>query len=590
MQRNKNTKVIEQIGKITTSEDRLTQNISEVIDKFKMKSIFKEFDYVKRCGVAVSTIGIALIILPFVGAASVFALFKSGLNNAESGQKDVYYEMKNNSKINWRNLLLAMGKHFQYLVNQGKEEVLKTSKKISKIKAIIFDDSSLEKTGTHIEGVGYIHDHVKNTFKLGFKLLVCGFWDGVSFIPIDFSLHKEKRDNSLHKAEARLLNKKKKLKNTQAKTRMLRQKRKTEICLLKQAKKAYQLKANKTNKKAIEQKQRAVDRIENRLKKTSDELKIQKTQHQFLENEYLDLKSNYRYCGLKKSEYKNQFKKSRDRSSAGHKRFKEANSNKIDIMIKMLKRTVRKGFVPDYVITDTWFFSRRILQEVIETGKGIHLLSMAKIGNAKYNLLPKGNLLSPHEIIARYERTKGKHSRKYKARYIQFQAEYQGIRVKIFLIRFGTHGKWRMLVTTDLKISFTKVMEVYKIRWTIEVFFKECKQHLLLSKCQSQDFDAQIADTTLSLMRYILLSYYERIHYGTTIGGLFKDLSQAAIEDNLLADISFHFIELLQIFAELAGVDFIPFYEDLIRNPEANHIVSKIGLGNVVKNDLPDAA
>jgi len=98
MQRNKNTKVIEQIGKISTSTDRLTQNISEVIDKFKMKSMFKEFDYLKRCGVAVSTIGIALIILPFVGAASVFALFKSGLNNTESGQKDVYYEMKNNFK------------------------------------------------------------------------------------------------------------------------------------------------------------------------------------------------------------------------------------------------------------------------------------------------------------------------------------------------------------------------------------------------------------------------------------------------------------------------------------------------------------
>jgi len=483
-----------------------------------------------------------------------------------------------------------MGKRFLYLVNQGKEETLKTSKKISKIKAIIFDDSSLEKTGTHIEGVGYIHDHVKNTFILGFKLLVCGFWDGVSFIPLDFSLHKEKRDKSLNKAEARLLNKKEKLKKIRETIRTQRQRQKEEINLLKQAKKAYELKANKTNKKAIEQKQRAVDRIENRLKKTSDELKAQKTQHQFLENEYLDLKSNYRYCGLKKSEYKDQFKKSRDRSSAGYKRFKEANSNKMDIMVKMLKRAVRKGFVPDFVITDTWFFSRRILQEVIETGNGIHLLSMAKIGNAKYNLLPKGNLLSPHEIIARYERTKGKHSRKYKARYIQFQAEYQGIRVKIFLIRFGTHGKWRMLVTTDLKISFTKVMEVYKIRWTIEVFFKECKQHLLLSKCQSQDFDAQIADTTLSLMRYILLSYYERIHYGTTIGGLFKDMSQAAIEDNLLADISFYFIELLQIFAELAGVDFIPFYEDLLRNPEANRIVSKIGLGNVVNNGLPDAA
>lgn len=590
MQHGKNTKVIEQIGKLATSADRLTQSISEVIDKFNMKSMFKEADIAKRCGITLSTVGISLILLPFVGAASVFALFKSGLNNLDSGKKDVYYDMKNNSKINWRSLLSSMGKRFQYLVNQDTEEGLKANKEISKIKAMIFDDSSLEKAGKHIEGVGFIHDHVKNTYILGFKLLVCGFWDGVSFIPIDFSLHKEKRDKSLKKAETRLLNKKERLKKIRSKTRTLKQQQQTALSLFIQAKKTHQLNGSKTNKKAIEQKQRAVERIDNRFKKISNELETQKTQHQFLENDYLELKANYRYCGLKESEYKDQFKKSRDRSCAGSKRFKESNSSKIDVVIKMLKGAVRKGFVPSYVITDTWFFSRRILQEVIAIGQGIHLLSMAKIGNARYNILPKGKLLNPNEIVARYERTESKYSRKYKANYIPFQAEYQGIRVKIFLIRLGIHGKWRMLVTSDIKISFTEIMEVYKIRWTIEVFFKECKQHLLLGKCQSQDFDAQIAETTISLMRYTLLSYYERIHYGTTIGGLFKELSQAAVEENLLADIRIYFFELLQIFAEFAGVDFMSFYEDLSRKPEMCQMIFKIGLTKVINNDITKAA
>lgn len=75
-----------------------------------------------------------------------------------------------------------------------------------------------------------------------------------------------------------------------------------------------------------------------------------------------------------------------------------------------------------------------------------------------------------------------------------------------------------------------------------------------MGKSQSRDFDAQIADTTLSLIRYILLSYYERIHYGTTIGGLFKQLSQSAIEENILADINLYFFELLQIFADLTRI------------------------------------
>lgn len=131
-------------------------------------------------------------------------------------------------------------------------------------------------------------------------------------------------------------------------------------------------------------------------------------------------------------------------------------------------------------------------------------------------------------------------------------------------------------MTTDLQMSFARIIEVYKIRWTIEVFFKECKQYLLLGKCQSQDFDAQIADATLSLARYLLLSYYERIHYGQTIGGLFRELSQASIEENLLADINVCFIELLEIFAKLAGVDFLTFYEGLLRNPDAAPIIERL--------------
>ena len=51
-----------------------------------------------------------------------------------------------------------------------------------------------------------------------------------------------------------------------------------------------------------------------------------------------------------------------------------------------------------------------------------------------------------------------------------------------------------------------------------------------------------------------------------------------SVEENLLADISFFFKELLKIFADNAGIDFIAFYEDLLRDPKANEIILKIGL------------
>jgi len=577
MQRSKGNKQIEQIAKISTSVEKITESISDVINKFDVKSVFKEVDQIKRCGILISTISMAMLILAFIGKASIAALFKSGLNKVDNGQKDVYYDIKNNSNINWRFLLLALAKRFKFLVCKSGEELQEISKEIKLIKAIILDDSAIEKTGKTIEGTGYVHDHTSNTHILGYKLLVCGFWDGISFIPLDFSLHREKRGKDLKNAKVRLDKKREKIKKLIAEVLGQREKKRVKQTLLKDIEKTYNAKGGKTNKLIFEQKQRVVARIDKRIQELKAEIKQQKAKGQYLANAYFELKSNYRYCGLKKEDYQNQYKKKRDRGSAGYKRKKEIDSNKIDNAVKMFKRAVRHGFVPDYILTDTWFYCEKFLAAVIETGRSIELVSMAKIGTAKYEILPKGKFLNPKQIIAQYERKEGKDSRKYKARYIQFQAKYQGIRVKIFLVRFGPDGaRWRMLVTTDLQMSFARIIEVYKIRWTIEVFFKECKQYLLLGKCQSQDFDAQIADTTLSLARYLLLSYYERIHYGQTIGGLFRELSQASIEENLLADINVCFIELLEIFAKLAGVDFLTFYEGLLRNPDAAPIIERL--------------
>ncbi len=50
---------------------------------------------------------------------------------------------------------------------------------------------------------------MKNVHILGYKLLVCGFWDGVSFIPLDFSLYKEKSGKELKKTKERLTKKSK---------------------------------------------------------------------------------------------------------------------------------------------------------------------------------------------------------------------------------------------------------------------------------------------------------------------------------------------------------------------------------------------
>ena len=60
------------------------------------------------------------------------------------------------------------------------------------------------KTGKSIEHTGYVHDHVSQQFVLGYKILVAGYWDKASFIPIDFSIHREKRDSQINKAQKQI--------------------------------------------------------------------------------------------------------------------------------------------------------------------------------------------------------------------------------------------------------------------------------------------------------------------------------------------------------------------------------------------------
>ena len=578
MQLNENTKKIEQIAKVSDKPEKITENISEVISKFSIKSNFSDIDVVKRCGIKASSIVKLLLILPFLGVSSVLEFITSGYHKSCEGEKDVYYGLKNNEKINWRSLLWSMAKSFRILLLSSDEELKSINNGTNQVKAIVFDDSVLEKTGKTIEGVGYVHDHCKDFHVLGYKILVCGFWDGASFIPLDFTIHKEKRDKELKKAAKRLAAKEGQLSRTLSEVGDVKKKIKHQRKVLYSLKCAYKNKRNKTNESKVEKRQSAIIRLDNKLSLLR--VKVQKltTERDHNHNTYSEIKLTYKRCGLTKSEQQRQYKKKRERNSSGYKRSKETGVNKIDSMIKMFKRAVRHGFIPDYILTDTWFFCGKLLSEVVRCSKNVNLVAMAPIGISKYRVLPKGKTMTPKEIITAYERKHAKNSRKYKSKYIELQAEYQGMRVKIFLIKFGRHSKWRMLVTTELNMSFIKIIEVYRIRWTIEVFFKECKQYLHLGKCQSQDFDAQIADATLALMRYILLSYYERIHYGMTIGGLFRELSQLSIKENLLADINIYFSELLKIFAEMAGVDFITFYEGLLRNKKVHELSDTFGI------------
>ena len=111
-------------------------------------------------------------------------------------------------------------------------------------------------------------------------------------------------------------------------------------------------------------------------------------------------------------------------------------------------------------------------------------------------------------------------------------------------------------------------MEIYATRWTIEVFFKEMKQHLRLGQCQSRDFDAQIAHVTTCCILYTFLAYLRRIEAYQSLGALFEGIVAELVEKNLAQRLWALFEELLQVvltsIAESGTVDLAQFQ----RSPE----------------------
>jgi len=252
---------------------------------------------------------------------------------------------------------------------------------------------------------------------------------------------------------------------------------------------------------------------------------------------------------LKKARHrKDRFKKLRNPKSAGAKRIQECHVSKITNGLDMLKRALKQGFRAQYVLVDSWFSSHEFIQTVRGLGKEpMHLVCGVRQDARKY--LYKGSSLNASQlkIILKSEGNE-KRCRKRNIRYFEVIVDYEGIgQVKLFFCRFPYQKKFRLFLSTDISLSLLSMLEIYSIRWTIEVFFKETKQQLKLGGCQSRDFDAQIAHITTCYLLYTLLAYFRRVNDYESLDGLFAEIKDELIEKNVAERLWELFDELLQV-------------------------------------------
>ena len=470
MLRNKDIAKIQEIKTLFTDSWVRPEFFSKQIELFDFTKASKIFKAIKKGGVPVWDIVKLLLILPFSNTQSIHSLYTTKMAPVAKGQKDIYYRLLGNQKINWRNILLLFVKRYLKLDDRF-------SKSTDETKCLIFDDTEIVKTGKAIEGVSKIHSHVTQGFVFGFKLLVAGYWNGSVFIPVDFSFHRENKDNT---------------------------------------KKKY---------------------------------------------------------GLSKKEHKNQKKTKREKGSPVLKRFKELNSKKNDILVQMFKRIDQRKIFVDYILIDSWFTTITLLNKLIKVNNGINV-----IGTYKYN--SKIIIGDKERTVKQLRKSKKgiKRSRLTGFHYMGFVGEISGLTVKIFLTRKGKNGAWHTIISTDTSLSFNRMIEVYNIRWSIEVFFKEAKQLLGLGKCQSTNFDVQVAQTTITMIQYLMISLKYRMEAYETINGLFKDVKQDYIEHKLNERLMSVIIEVLLVL-DFLGVefDFEATIGNLIRYSEKFSFLENVG-------------
>ena len=258
--------------------------------------------------------------------------------------------------------------------------------------------------------------------------------------------------------------------------------------------------------------------------------------------------------GLKQKEQKKQFKSKNLKGSPGEMRKNELDEKKTDMIVKMIKRAAKR-LKASYVLMDSWFTCEEVIKSIRKIKRGsLHVVGMCKMDKRKFNI--DGKELNSATIVKMHEvRSKIKCSKKYKSQYIVVNAIYKGTPVKLFYVKYKRAKTWTLILSTDTNINFNRAIEIYQIRWTIEVLFKECKQYLNLGKAQNTSFNGQIADTALALTTYTILCLGKRFGSYETIGSLFRANKQDMLERTICERIMEVILSLIMQLLEFMAID-----------------------------------
>lgn len=171
---------MDHISIASKSQDNIhvQSKIDDFFHRFRIGTLLHRCGVRKRHGHSVRSLTQAIFTLPFVGKNFFRGIV---INKDLPFGKDAAYEFLKGTTYNWRRLLLCLGQRlhvfFNRLTNEDRETVL------------IIDDSSYDRSRSKlVELLSRVYDHSTGRFLKGFRMLTICWSDGISCLPIDFSL------------------------------------------------------------------------------------------------------------------------------------------------------------------------------------------------------------------------------------------------------------------------------------------------------------------------------------------------------------------------------------------------------------------
>jgi len=168
------------MSRIVTEIASYENQIHQFFLNQKIGSLLKRSNINKEKGISPVAVFRMLFTLVFTGKN----LFRALESHDESCcmAKDTAYRFLNSVHANWRRLLLLLSSR---MIGRQLEPLTGATT----MKVLIVDDTLYRRNRSeHVELLSRVYDHIDKRYYRGFRMLVLGWSDGLSFLPVSFAL------------------------------------------------------------------------------------------------------------------------------------------------------------------------------------------------------------------------------------------------------------------------------------------------------------------------------------------------------------------------------------------------------------------